>query len=83
MFHSLRFETLQPWFYAACLMNFESFDLLAHFRLSNRSVERIKVIANLIINLLPRRLPLKDFVFLSNPCGNFIPIPVLRADCYC
>jgi len=64
-------------------MNFESFDLLAHFWLSNRSVERIEVIANLIINLLPRRLSLKDFFFMSNPCGNFNQILALRADYYC
>jgi len=44
------------WFYASCLMNFESFGILAQTLLSNRSVERIQVIANLIINLLPRRL---------------------------
>jgi len=53
-----------PWFYSACLMNFESFDMLAQIWLSNRSIERIKFIAKLIINLLPRRLSLKDLIFI-------------------
>jgi hypothetical protein len=42
-----------------------------------------RIIANLIINLLPRYLSWKDFVFMSCPYGNFIQILALRAECYC
>jgi len=47
LFHSLRFETFSAWFYASCLMNFESFDMLAQILLSNRSVERIGLLLTL------------------------------------